>query len=123
MKELRMPSSYALLPEEEQRTVSGGGEFGDALNNFFNHTHLGDFFYGGGLISFSFTFVPMLLLTVVKTGVNFAFNVYDTLSRWLGFRDDTVESAQRYAEQRKAEKADAAAPATPAENCVLHSLF
>lgn len=123
MKELKMPSSYAALTEEEQRSTSGGGEFSDALNNFFGNLHMDDFFFGGGLISFSFTFVPMLLFQVVKTGVVFAFNVYNTLSKWLGFRDDTVESAQRYAQQQEAEKAKQNASPSPAENCMLHPLL
>ena len=120
MKNLQMPSSYALIPQEEQREVIGGGEFGDALNSFFDNLHLRDFFLGGGLISFSFTFVPMLLFNAVKTGVVFGFKVYNTLSKWLGFRDDTVESAQRYAQQRRAEDE---AVVTPDENCVLHPFF
>ena len=120
MKNLQMPSSYALIPQEEQREVTGGGEFGDALNSFFENLHLRDFFLGGGLISFSFTFVPMLLFNAVKTGVVFGFKVYNTLSKWLGFRDDTVESAQRYALQRRAEEKEVV---TPDENCVLHSFF
>lgn len=94
-----MPSSYAVLPEEEQRTISGGGELGDALNNFFDNIHISDLFLGGGLISFSFTFVPMLLFNVVKTGVNVAFQVYNGLSRLLGFSSEEAMMVQQYADR------------------------
>ena len=107
MTELKLPFSYAILPEEEQRAISGGGDFSDALNNFFDNLHLDDLFFGAGLISFSFTFVPVLLFKVVKTGIVFAFDLYDKLSQWLGFKDDTVESAQRYAQERQAESVSA----------------
>lgn len=97
MKELRLPSSYAALPEEEQRLVTGGGELGDALGNFFDHLHLDDLFLGGGLISFSFTFVPMLLFNVVKTGVSVGFQIYNKISDFFGFSNDTVDEIQSYA--------------------------
>ena len=42
MKKLQLPSSYAVLSEEEQRTVSGGGELKDSLDDFFGiHAWLG----------------------------------------------------------------------------------
>lgn len=97
MKELRLPSSYAALPEEEQRTISGGGELGDALSNFFDNMHLDDLFMGGGLISFSITFVPMLLFNVVKTGVSVAFSIYNNVSRFFGFSSETAEEIQTFA--------------------------
>ena len=34
MKKLQLPSSYAVLSEEEQRIVSGGGELKDSLDEF-----------------------------------------------------------------------------------------
>lgn len=99
MRELQLPSSYAILPEEEQRMISGGGELGDALDSFFEHLHLDDLFFGSGLISFSISFVPMLLFNVVKTGVSFAFRVYDELSGFFGFSNETVDAIQTYAER------------------------
>ena len=63
MKKLQLPSSYAVLSEEEQRTVSGGGELKDSLDEFLGSLHLHDFTLGEGLVSFSVTFVPMLLFT------------------------------------------------------------
>lgn len=79
MKKLQLPSSYAVLSEEEQRTVSGGGELKDSLDEFLGSLHLHDFTLGEGLISFSVTFVPMMLFTVVKTGFNVAVKIYDFL--------------------------------------------
>ena len=55
MKNLQMPHSYASVPEEELYSISGGGPLGDALDLFFNNLRLDDIFFGGGLISFSFT--------------------------------------------------------------------
>ena len=69
MKKLQLPSSYAALSPEEQRAAFGGSEFGDAVGSFFDNLHFGDFFWEGGLISFSFTFVPMLLFRMIKAGV------------------------------------------------------
>ena len=72
MKNLQMPHSYASVPGRGAvHSISGGGPLGDALDLFFNNLRLDDFFFGGGLISFSFTFVPLLLFNVVKTGFNF----------------------------------------------------
>lgn len=79
MKKLQLPSSYAVLSEEEQRIVSGGGELKDSLDEFLGSLHLHDFTLGEGLVSFSVTFVPMLLFTVVKTGFNVAVKIYDFL--------------------------------------------
>ena len=70
---------YVHLSEEEQRIVSGGGEFKDAVNEFLDHLHLQDLILGRGLISFSISFVPMMLFTVVKTGFNVAVKIYDFL--------------------------------------------
>lgn len=85
MKNLQMPHSYASVPEEELYSISGGGPLGDALDLFFNNLRLDDFFFGGGLISFSFTFVPLLLFNVVKTGFNFVVGAYDTISDLVPF--------------------------------------
>ena len=79
MKKLQLPSSYAVLSEEEQRTVSGGGELKDSLDEFLGSLHLHDFTLGEGLVSFSVTFVPMLLFTAVKNVVLFGYRVYNKL--------------------------------------------
>ena len=44
MEKLRMPASYATLPEEELSEIFGGGELGDALDSFTDNLHLDDFF-------------------------------------------------------------------------------
>ena len=62
MKNLQMPHSYISVSEEELRSISGGGPLGDALDLFFSNLRLDDLFFSGGLISLSFTFVPMLLI-------------------------------------------------------------
>ena len=59
MKNLQMPHSYISVSEEELRSISGGGPLGDALDLFFSNLRLDDLFFSGGLISLSFTFVPM----------------------------------------------------------------
>jgi len=46
MENLRMPASYATLPEEELPEIFGGGELGDALDSFTDNLHLDDFFRG-----------------------------------------------------------------------------
>lgn len=80
MKNLQMPRSYISVSEEELRSISGGGPLGDALDLFFSNLRLDDLFFSGGLISLSFTFVPMLLFNVVKTGFNFVVSAYDTIA-------------------------------------------
>lgn len=47
MENLRMPASYATLPEEELPEIFGGGELGDALDSFTDNLHLDDFFLQG----------------------------------------------------------------------------
>lgn len=83
MKKLQMPSSYAVLSAEEQRAACGGGEFSDAVSDFFNNLHLDDFFYGNDLISISISFVPMLLFQAVKLGVTASIAIYNELSNFL----------------------------------------
>ena len=63
MKKLQLPSSYAALSPEEQCAAFGGSEFGDAVGSFFDNLHFNDFFWNGGLISFSFTPITVPLTT------------------------------------------------------------
>lgn len=101
MKNLCLPSSCAFLSEEEQRIVSGGGELKTSLDEFFGNLQLHDFTLGGGLVSLSITFVPMLLFTAVKNTVKFAFDVYNKLSGSSLFQTgtSTSETVQRLAAQ------------------------
>ena len=84
MKKLQLPASYAALSPEEQRTAFGGSEFGDAVGSFFDNLHFGDFFWEGGLLSFSFTFVPMLFFRMIKVGVQTGIKLYQQFARLLG---------------------------------------
>lgn len=79
MKRIQMPSSYAVVTEEEKALLGGGGAFRDAWNTFTDHLRFNDFFFGGGLLSFSISFIPMLLFNVVKAGFNVAENVHTFL--------------------------------------------
>lgn len=103
MKKLQLPSSYAVLSEEEQRTVSGGGELKDSLDEFLGSLHLHDFTLGEGLVSFSVTFVPMLLFTAVKNVVLFGYRVYNKLlaSSIFLLGTSTSETVQHLAAQQE----------------------
>ena len=101
MKKLQLPASYAALSPEEQRTAFGGSEFGDAVGSFFDNLHFGDFFWEGGLLSFSFTFVPLLLFNVVKTGFNFVVGAYDTISDLFHFSREEKELVEYLSDQQQ----------------------
>ena len=96
MKKLQLPSSYAALSPEEQCAAFGGSEFGDAVGSFFDNLHFGDFFWEGGLISFSFTFVPMLLFRMVKAGVQTGIKLSQQISRFLGITRDAASATALY---------------------------
>lgn len=70
---------------------------------FFGSLHLYDFTMGGGLISFSITFVPMLLFTAVKNTVSFAYRIYNKLLASSIFRlgTSTSETVQHLAAQQE----------------------
>ena len=84
MKKLQLPSSYA-------------------VDDFFGSLHPYDFTMGGGLISFSITFVPMLLFTAVKNTVSFAYRIYNKLLASSIFRlgTSTSETVQHLAAQQE----------------------
>ena len=94
MKDLRMPHTYAAIPETEQSGISGGGPLSDALDAFFDSLRLEDLFFGGGLISLSFTFVPRLLLNVASAGFNFGMNLYNRFSDKLHFSQEGSDMMQ-----------------------------
>ena len=89
-----MPHSYAVLSDAEQAGISGGGPLSDALDAFFDNLRLDDFFFGGGLISLSFTFVPRLLLNVASAGFNFGMNLYNKFSDKLHFSREGSDMMQ-----------------------------
>lgn len=103
MKKLQLPSSYAALSPAEQRTAFGGSEFGNAVGSFFDNLHLNDFFWGSGLISFSFTFVPMLFFRMIKAGVQTGIKLYQQITRLLGITRETATVTALYLDntQRK----------------------
>ena len=113
MKKLQLPSSYAALSPEEQRAAFGGGEFGDAVGNFFDSLHFNDFFWGSGLISFSFTFVPMLLFRMIKAGVQTGIKISQQISRLLGITREATVTAVQYldnAQQKNAQPVENSLP-------------
>ena len=79
MKRIQMPSSYAVVTEEEKELLGGGGAFRDVWDSFTDHLRLNDFFFRGGLLSLSISFIPMLLFNVVKAGFHVAVNVHTFL--------------------------------------------
>ena len=103
MKDLHLPHSYASIPENEQRLVTGGGPLGDALDLFFGSARLDDFFFGGGLISFSFSFVPLLLFNVVKTALDVGIDLYNNFSGMFHFSDEG-DQMMKYLASRQSEE-------------------
>ena len=113
MKKLQLPSSYAALSPEEQCAAFGGGEFRDAVGSFFDNLHFNDFFWDGGLISFSFTFVPMLLFRMIKVGVQTGIKISQQLGRLLGITRETAVTAVQYldhAQQRDTQPVENSLP-------------
>ena len=106
MKKLQLPSSYAALSPEEQRTAFGGSEFGDAVGSFFDNLHFGDFFWEGGLLSFSFTFVPMLLFRMIKVGVQTGIKLYQQLTHLIGITNETATATVQYLDSSQQQRTD-----------------
>ena len=86
MENLRMPASYATLPEEELPEIFGGGELGDALDR---------------ILSISISFVPLLLFNVVVSGYRFVENIYKNLSNWFGYHDDTFSAVSNFTDEMR----------------------
>ena len=107
MKHLCLPASYARLSEKEADEAIGGGDFRTAWSTFTDNLHFGDFVMGGGLLSFSISFVPMLLFNVVRTGYRVAEGIYDSFVARTGRSDETLTAFQNYTDamrQKKEEK-------------------
>ena len=107
------PHSYISVSEEELRSISGGGPLGDALDLFFSNLRLDDLFFSGGLISLSFTFVPMLLFNVVKTGFNFVVSAYDTIADLFHFSHEERDMVQYISDQQRREEEKEQAQSAP----------
>ena len=113
MKNLQMPHSYISVSEEELRSISGGGPLGDALDLFFSNLRLDDLFFSGGLISLSFTFVPMLLFRMIKTGVQTGIKLSQQIGRLLGITREATVTAVQYldsAQQRNTQPVENSLP-------------
>lgn len=86
MQNFRMPAHFAVINQTEQRKIQGGGPVGDALSNFFENLHLTDIYRGSSVIAISFTFVPALLFTVVRSviglGQELVGGIFDMLDQF-----------------------------------------
>ena len=56
---------------------------GRCADLFFSNLRLDDLFFSGGLISLSFTFVPMLFFRMIKVGVQTGIKMYQQFARCL----------------------------------------
>ena len=65
------------------------------------------------LISLSFTFVPMLLFNVVKTGFNFVVSAYDTIADLFHFSHEEREMVQYISDQQRREEEKEQAQSAP----------
>ena len=106
MKELQLPHACTFVSEEELHTISGGGPLVDALDLFFANLHLDDFFFGGGLISFSFTFVPMLLFRMIKVGVQTGIKLYQQFTRLIGVTSEAAATTVQYLDSVQQQRKD-----------------
>ena len=62
MKRIQMPSSYAVVPDGEKALLGGGGAFRDAWTSFTDHLRFTDFFFRGGLLSLSISFIDAVFV-------------------------------------------------------------
>lgn len=104
MKRIQMPSSYAIVPDGEKALLGGGGAFRDAWTSFTDHLRFNDFFFRGGLLSLSISFIPKLLFNVVKAGFNAVENVH---TFFFGGPSKAAEDLQTYKNDMSALRADA----------------
>ena len=104
MKHLCFPASYARLSEEEQCETIGGGDLRSAWSTFTDNLHFGDFSMGSGLLTFSISFVPMLLFNVVRTGYRVAEKLYDSFVARTGRSDETLNALQNYTDAMRQKK-------------------
>ena len=101
MEKLRMPASYATLPEEELPEIFGGGDWEMHWTALRDNLHLDDFFLQGGILSISISFVPLLLFNVVVSGYRFVENIYKNLSNWFGYHDDTFSAVSSFTDEMR----------------------
>lgn len=56
---------------------------------------------GSGLLTFSISFVPMLLFNVIRTGYQAAETIYNKLSARYGYQDETLTAFQQYTDEMR----------------------
>lgn len=105
MKRIQMPSSYAVVTDGEKALLGGGGAFRDAWTSFTDHLRFTDFFFRGGLLSLSISFIPKLLFNVVKAGFNAVEGVHTFF--FFGGPSKAAEDLQTYKNDMSALRADA----------------
>ena len=84
--------------------LGGGGAFRDAWTSFTDHLRFTDFFFRGGLLSLSISFIPKLLFNVVKAGFNAVEGVH---TFFFGGPSKAAEDLQTYKNDMSALRADA----------------
>ena len=89
------------LSEEQQCETIGGGDLRSAWSTFTDNLHFGDFSMGSGLLTFSISFVPMLLFNVIRTGYRAAETIYNKLSARFGYQDETLTAFQQYTDEMR----------------------
>ena len=80
MQNLHMPAHYGEIGEDEQRWIQGGGPLSDAIVDFLDSLHLTDFYRGSSVLAISFTFVPALLFTAVRSIFELTTELVDGIS-------------------------------------------
>lgn len=73
---------------------------------FFDNLHFGDFFWEGGLLSFSFTFVPMLFFRMIKVGVQTGIKLYQQFARLLGVTSEAATTTVQYLDSIQQQRKD-----------------
>lgn len=71
------------------------------MEHLTDNLHFGDFSMGSGLLTFSISFVPMLLFNVIRTGYRAAETIYNKLSARYGYQDETLTAFQQYTDEMR----------------------
>ena len=84
--------------------LAAAAAFRDAWTSFTDHLRFTDFFFRGGLLSLSISFIPKLLFNVVKAGFNAVEGVH---TFFFGGPSKAAEDLQTYKNDMSALRADA----------------
>ena len=101
MKHLCFPASYARLSEEEQCEIIGGSDLRSAWRPLPDNRQCVCLSMVSGLLTFSISFVPMLLFNVIRTGYRAAETIYNKLSARYGYQDETLTAFQQYTDEMR----------------------